>query len=411
MRFTFGKVCIFVLATLGPCAGCEQSSAVDGVESKEEAAVKKDPVPKNLQTLQEDWVTFPNSKSMYNLVPQVQNQIQEFITRRSNPVAASVVIDVATGKILAMTQGKLPDEWGGATHTALHEGFPTASLFKTVVAAAAFEVAGVSPHEPIGLYGGCANVHPKGYWMSSTRGGRANNMDLQRAYGMSCNGFFAKLAVNRIGLGVIQDMAARFGWNGYPVKTDFQMPPSPIKIPNPRTSSVHTIGRFAAGFGSVGTSPAHMAWQMLAIARDGEAIPLRMFSDDRLTDHDPIRIIQPRTAKTIREIMFATTHGGTASSTFRHRRYRKLREIVGGKTGTLNGHSPTGVVTWFAGMMPLDNPRVVVASVVVLEDLWHFKASDLAAESFLAYYDYMQRSNNVSQLKKGESERVPLSLR
>jgi penicillin-binding protein A len=406
VRFSLGKACFFVFAILAGASACEQSSAIAG---KEEAVEVKEEVPKDLQTLNEDWVTYPNTKTAYNLVPQVQNQIEEFITRRSNPVAASVVIDVETGKILALTQGKLPGEWGGLTHTALHEGFPTASLFKTIVAAAAFEVAGVDPNEPIGLFGGCANVHPKGYWMSSG-GGRLNNMDLERAYGMSCNGFFAKLAVNRIGLGVIQDMAARFGWNGYPVKTDFKLPPSPIKVPNPRTSSVHTVGRFAAGFGSVGTSAAHMAWQMLAIARDGEAIPLRMFADNRMSDMEPIRIIQPRTARTIREIMSATTHGGTATSTFRHRRYRKLREIVGGKTGTLNGHSPNGLVTWFAGMMPIENPKVVVASVVVLDELWHFKASDLAAESFLAYYDYAQRSSSITQVKKRE-RLTPFSLR
>ena len=66
------------------------------------------------------------------IIPQIQNQVTRFVRNNGNPISALVITEVKTGKILAMVQGKQPEHWGAETHTALHVGFPTASLFKTV---------------------------------------------------------------------------------------------------------------------------------------------------------------------------------------------------------------------------------------------------------------------------------------
>ena len=314
------------------------------------------------------------------VVPEIQYNLAKYIKGRGNPVAGVVVVEVATGNILAMVDGRSPDKWGAHTHTVLHEYFPAASLFKTIVASAAVEIAGLDPQAPIGVIGGCGKVRPTGGWMTRKLRKTKYSMNLRKAYGHSCNGFFAKIAVNNIGMGPILEMASRFRW-GQKIPADFNIPVSPMAPPTPERSSVHTIGKFAAGFGYVGTSAMHAAWRTLAIANDGLAIPLKLFAATQDTKNLESRIITKDTAMELRKMMVTTIRGGTATSAFRKRPYRRFRWKIGGKTGTLSGNSPEGVTTWFTGVYPLKDPEIVVASVAVIKDLWIFKAPTLAAEA------------------------------
>lgn len=332
--------------------------------------------------------------------PALQAHLTAYLQDSRMPIAAVVVADARTGSILAMAQGKAPEQWGGKTHTALHSGFPAASLFKTVVTAAAFDVAGLDDRAPLGLTGGCAHVRETGDWMKD-RGSAGSPMSLRRAYGSSCNGFFAKIGVNHLGLGPIIEFARRFGWEtGVP--TDFALGKSPFLPPSPATSSTATVGRFAAGFGYVGLSPMHAAWMMLAVANRGVPMPLRLFQDTLVPRPETLmgRIFDPSTAGHLVDVLDTTVMGGTASFAFRRGKYRKLRDIVGGKTGTLTGSSPRGLTTWFAGIAPLDDPQVVVASVVMLDERWHIKAPNLAAEALWAYFDGKSRTAPTPEISK-----------
>ncbi len=253
------------------------------------------------------------------IMPALQAQLDAYIAEARTPVAGIVVADARTGSVLAMAQGRDPAVWGGKTHTALHSGFPAASLFKTVVTAAAFEVADFQQSAPMGLFGGCSHVRETGEWLNQDPPTERNRMSLRKAYGSSCNA----------------------------------------------------------------------AWIMLAVANKGVAMPLRLFRDTPLPQPDETkdRVFSAQTAAHMAEIMNASVQGGTASFAFRRGKYRKLREIAGGKTGTLTGTSPRGLTTWFAGMAPTNAPEVVVASVVMLEDRWHIKGPTLAAEGLWAYFN------------------------
>jgi len=322
------------------------------------------------------------------IMPDLQDHLKSFIEEARSPIAAIVVADVHTGNILAMAQGRAPSEWGGRTHTALHAGFPAASVFKTVVTTAAFEVANLNDERKFGLNGGCAHVRQTGEWLKDREITRDSAMSLRRAFGHSCNGFFAKIGVNQLGLGIITNFARRYGWEtGVPA--DFHMDHSPFLPPSATNSSTYSVGRFAAGFGRVGMSAAHAAYIMLAIANKGEPVPLRLFRTTPLPAAAPARerIYSSATATHMLEILDASVKGGTASFAYRHGKYRKLRDLVGGKTGTLTGSSPAGLTSWFAGIAPLYAPEVVVASVVILEDHWHIKGPSLAAEGFWSYFN------------------------
>jgi len=355
-------------------------------------------------------------KRRLTIEPWLQNHLQQFVRGRGNPIAAVVVADAKTGHILAMVQGRDPSVWNGPSHTALHVGFPAASLFKTVVATAALELTTIDPREQISIWGGCANVNPAGVWLRDDPSPtRYNSLSLHRAYGHSCNGFFAKLSVNFIGLSAITSYAEKFGWGrsgALADVADFSIAPLPIIAPSPKTAGVHSVGRFAAGFGQVGISAVHGAWQMAAIANKGVAIPLQLFADaeDQASPYQalaakkpPERLMTTETAEELRRLMTATVLGGTANFAFRGGKFRQIRPIVGGKTGTLTGRSPFGLTTWFTGVMPVEDPEVVVAAVVVLDKLWHIKGPNLAAEAFWAFHD-SQKKNRWIMARYGEKD-------
>ena len=100
-------------------------------------------------------------------------------------------------------------------------------------------------------------------------------MNLSRAFANSCNSFYAKLAVEYLGMGALNFYAKKLGWHEN-IASDFKVPPSPFKPPDPSMSTIQTVGKYSAGFGLVGLSPVHAAWLNLIIARDGQAIPLRI---------------------------------------------------------------------------------------------------------------------------------------
>jgi cell division protein FtsI/penicillin-binding protein 2 len=325
----------------------------------------------------------------------LQLRLQAFIAERGSPIAGVVVVDVQTGKVLSMAQGRSPNKWGSATHTALYSRFPAASLFKTVVTTAALEMTPTGTDQRFGLPGGCGgqDITPTATWMNDRGSG---SMSLRRAFGHSCNGFFAKLAINQLGIGTITRYAKFFGWES-PLPIDIDLEPSKMMTPPAANSTTHTVGRFAAGFGHVGISPMHGAWMAAMIANKGVAKPLAVLADDvtpgvTMTDTP---IYSPDTANRLMDVMRSTVHGGTATQAFKKGRYRTLLNEVAGKTGTLTGRTPAGLTSLFIGFYPVSNPQIAVSSVVVLEDRYPFKAPQLAAEAILAWKDQQERRKNA----------------
>ncbi len=359
-------------------------------------------LPKELPTIADDdgfiYVqTQDGIRRRTTLDPALQGGLDQFIRQNGNPIAAIVVAEAKTGKILAMAHGRqdeVLERFG--QHTALYSGFPAASIFKNVTTASSLEIAEVHEDDAIGLVGGCSDVHTRGVWLNDARSNERDPMTLRRAYGQSCNGFYAKLAVNYAGLNSVLSYAKRFGWSRQ-LPTDFALAPSPLLAPNPTGSSIHTVGRFAAGFGPVGLSAAHGAWFSVAMANDGEVKPLSIFADTPAMDTTAFEpLYSPEVGKVFRDIMSRTTTKGTATATFRKRPYRHLAGLVGGKTGTLTGDAPRGLTTWFTGMMPLNDPQIVVAAVVVVGDRWLFKGTQLAAEGFRRWNELHQKNITLS---------------
>jgi cell division protein FtsI/penicillin-binding protein 2 len=329
------------------------------------------------------------------LNPELQLHMQGFISERGSPISSVVLVDVLTGDILSMAQGRTPEKWGSSTHTALYNRFPAASLFKTVVTTAALEMTPTRPDQAFGLSGGCGgqDITPRGSWIDDESG---SSMSLRRAFGHSCNGFFAKLAINQLGIGAITRFAKFFGWES-PLPLDIALEPSKMMPPPVANSTTHTVGRFAAGFGHVGISPMHGAWMATMIANNGVAKPLNLLRDQNRNQlaMNNTPIYSSETAERLMDVMRSTVHGGTASQIFGKGRYRTIADEVGGKTGTLNGRTPAGLTSLFIGVYPVSSPRIAVASVVVLEDRYLFKAPQLAAEAILSWKEMNDKNTHA----------------
>ena len=314
--------------------------------------------------------------------PALQQHLSRFIASRGNPIAAVVVADVATGAILALAQGRQPQQWGQQQHTALFTEFPAASLFKIVTSAAWLETAGAKAEQPLGFAGGCSKVRADGTWI---RENKRRKFTLKRAYSLSCNGYYASVAVNHLGLGIITQYAERLRFGKAP-PADFYIPPSPLTPPTAANVSTHTVGEYAAGFGRVGISALHAAWLHLVIASGGKMRRLKILQANRtVADNSKTQVLSKTSSAALLRIMAGTVNGGSATYAFRSRKYRRLRRNIGGKTGTLYSKALGGINTWFAGLMPLANPRIIVAAIVVIPNAWIIKGPNLAAEAFWAY--------------------------
>ena len=332
-------------------------------------------------------------KRTLTINPALQHHLQLYIRNRSHPVAAVVVIEVSTGNILAMVQGKQPQASAHQQykhlHTALSPRFPAASLFKIVTSAAYLEFFDDAPAQ--GFTGSCGEVSPSGKWLNDNE---KRKFSLDRAYALSCNSFYANIAVNRLSLGSIQKYASTLRFNAA-IPADFYVPPSPLVAPQLGKTSAHIVGRYAAGFGRVGISAVHAAWISLVIANGGYAQPLRIFKDTPQKTSYP-RILKEKTSLALLRIMRGTVRGGSASFAFKDRKYRKIRKSAGGKTGTLYSSASEGTNTWFTGIMPLDKPKIVVSAIVVVPHAWVIKGSNLAAEAFW----YFAKENRLSIAKR-----------
>src|SRR5256886_17602133 len=80
-----------------------------------------------------------------------------------------------------------------------------------------------------------------------------------------------------------------------------------------------------------------------------------------------MRLLNPETAATLRDMMKLTVSQGTATPVFRERHRNVLGDIeVAGKTGSLSVHkAPFKDYSWFVGFPPADDPKIPVPAAVV----------------------------------------------
>ena len=282
----------------------------------------------------------------------------------------AIVMDPQSGRVLAYASTDLerfpPDR-----------AYPAASLVKVITAAAALH------HAPEASQDSCRTVGNP-YRLTPSRvdpqpGGRS--VSLRRALATSNNQCFAQLAVHQVGGPNLLGAIDRFGW---------RLAPAPLHPAGEveTWSDDYTLGRLGSGLSGAHITPLHAA-QLAGTLTHGRRMSPHWISGVKdaegrhlLLPSPPGEVVMtPELAGRLREMLVDTTVRGTARRAFRTRRGPLLGSIaVAGKTGSLSGSDPKGRYEWFIGAAPAQEPRLVVAVVVVQGSIWWVTPSQVAAE-------------------------------
>ncbi len=327
----------------------------------------------------------PDNKVLYFTIdPGLQAYAQQLVDRAAAPHIAIVAMDPETGRLLAVAAKSQ-----SIKELATHNGFPAASLFKIITSAAAIERGGVQPWSPVRFRGGNYTLNELNYKTNDLLDRRV--MTMEEGLGKSCNPVFARLALNYLNSPVLRYYAKLFGFNSH-IDTDIELPESSAFIP----SEEFDFSRAAAGFGDVYISPIHAAVMMSQVAAGGQR-PRPFLVDQMLTQEGKMlyqarpqsqSILRPATARTLLEMMEATTTIGTSRREFmRNNRpvFPNLR--VAAKTGTLTGGNPGGLNHWFIAAAPIEDPKLAIAIIAVDARGAEAKASRLGRKMFARFFN------------------------
>ena len=320
----------------------------------------------------------------------IDARLQEFVERITAQANASHVAVVAmnpkTGAILALA-GKS----GSIANIEYHAGFPAASLFKVVTAAAAIEQAGIQPESMVAFRGGTYTLNEANYLPNARLDRRM--MSVGEALGRSCNPVIGQLGSRYLNGFVLAKYARLFGFN-QPLALEAPLANSAASVP---TNDLYELSRTSAGFGEVRISPIHAAAIMSGIANGGllpkPQLVEKVVSPDGAVLHRPRaemlqRIVRASTALTLLQMMEYTTTVGTSRREFQaasaHPTLGALR--VAAKTGTLKGINPVGLNNWFIAAAPIENPELAIA-VITVDPGASSKASHLGRRVFEQYFN------------------------
>ena len=298
----------------------------------------------------------------------MQEALTQLLASYQTPYAAVVVLEPATGRVLAMAEHSEADpSLHGLATKAL---FPAASVFKLVTATALLD-AGLGPDDV-----GCAHDGKRHIQARLLEDSTADLtcLSLAEAMGRSANAVFAKLTHRHLSAEQLLAAADALHFNrpfDFPVPTDV----STARVP----SDALGLATTGAGFGDVYLSPLHGA-MLASVAANGGLWRGPVLFEDQVDPAPPTeRVLSTEQATALVRMMEETVTHGTARRFFRGSALR----TAAGKTGSLADKPPLPFrdYTWFVGFAPRDNPRFAVAAVVVNDSRWRIHAPWLAGEA------------------------------
>jgi penicillin-binding protein A len=302
---------------------------------------------------------------------------------------AVVAMEPKTGAILAMVSNPTFDPSPLASHDsdvqtaawnrlrdapgkpllsrASQELFPPGSTFKMVTAAAALENGATPdttyPNPP------ALKLPQTTHTLMNFGGehclGGASRLTLAQAFQVSCNVVFGRIGLD-LGAKKLVSQTERFGFNG---DVGFDIPFAEGSIPQPDAfeNDQPAVAFSAIGQSSVGANPLQMALIGSAIANGGVEMEPRLVREIRdpsgrvVKSYDPKEYGQPiseQTSSELTQMMVSVVQSGTGTAA------QIPGVTVAGKTGTAQ-HPGGNPHAWFVSFAPAENPRIVVAVVVL----------------------------------------------
>ena len=315
----------------------------------------------------------------YSVDAELEARIREILTRDASGLGIALVMDPATGQLLAYVADdpeRLPAD----------RAYPMASLVKVVTAAALLRQVPEASGWRCRFAGSPWELRA-GQLEPPAAGGRWQSF--RQALAISNNQCFARLAVHELGEARLREEARRLGLLEAPA---WGHPPG-------RLASAATplaLGELGSGLSGSHLSPL-AAVQLAATLARGERVMPRWLT--RVRDArgawlalpeppTPRQVWSPALARRLREALVEVTRRGTAARGFRgpHGAARLAGVEVAGTTGSLRGEQPPGLYQWFIGVAPAEAPRVALAVLRVSEGRGGGSASAQAAAILQALF-------------------------
>ena len=290
------------------------------------------------------------------------------LTRGKPQRIAMVAMDGKTGFIKAMAGFDLADP---KANPCTASDYPAASLFKIVTASAAVDALGYSGTTPMYFNGNKYTLYKR--QLTEKKNRFTSRISLGSAFAQSINPVFGKLGQLYLGREKLNTYAHAFGFNQGP-DSDFDFDSGAFAT----TESEYHLAELGCGFNrQTQISPVFATLLVSSIVNQGHSLVPRMV--DQINNGNGELIykskkevyktpIQPKTAKTMVEIMKKTISHGTARKAFRgFSRDKVLAGLeLGGKTGSLYNTKRTVKYDWFTGFGKNKNSgKTLVVSVVV----------------------------------------------
>jgi penicillin-binding protein 2 len=333
----------------------------------------------------------------------IDKGVQNFAMQRmAGESAASVVIDVINGDIIAMASspgfdpnsfvfGISSAEWGGLmkdeyrplSNKTVAGAYPPGSTFKICVALAALEVGVARPGDTV-FCGGFTRLGNRRFhcWK---RGGHGS-VDLRKSLSQSCDVYYYEMA-RRVGADAISAMANHLGLG---VRHDLPMPAVTEGLTPDRAwkkvnrKEAWTVGdsfNYGIGQGFTLASPLQLAVMTARVAAGTNVAPrlVRAVGGAPEPLTPPVSLgIDARHLQVVRDGMYAVSNEGTAYRS----RIADPAMLMAGKTGTSQvriitaaeraaGVTKNEQLPWgsrdhalFVAYAPYDNPRYAIAQIV-----------------------------------------------
>jgi len=320
----------------------------------------------------------------------LQHYLHDRLYERTSRYIAIVVMDAASGRILAMVGFDKNDPNG---NPCLSPRFPAASIFKIVTAGAAMEQCNLSSGSAQ-AYNGAKHTLYKSQ-LKNINNRYTHQTTLAASFAESVNPVFGKLGSHCLGREALEQYATAFGFNQ---AIPFELTVSPSRAPV--TSDPYQWAEVASGFNrETVVSPLHGA--LLAAVVPNEGILLEPTIIDRITgpkgqilyrssQTQENRAVTPQTAREMGRLMRETVRRGTARKIFRSAKKDHVLSqlVIGGKTGSIDNAKHDVRYDWFVGFArdPKSHEAIAVSVVVAHEKYIGRRAGEYARMAIHEYF-------------------------